>query len=181
MIFPVIYAVVLWFLAARFRRMWQGILIVSIAIGLLALLGTTAIEHEDRWIIGPRASRMPEWWRYGSKQLLILLIPYTILVGGVAVFLVSLPRPRLKMSCRKCSYDLSGLNPLGLVCPECGAEQGPHHCRACGHDLRGQNPLGLICPNCASPWKGLGSGREDEPEQLTPILRKPPPRRSKQA
>jgi hypothetical protein len=116
---------------------------------------------------------LPEWLYSGIHLLLVLLIPYTALVALVAVFLVSLPRAKSKDGCRKCGYNLSGLNPLGLVCPECGAEQSGYRCTGCNHDLRGLDPRSLLCPKCHQPWKGPGSGRENEPEVLVPIPKRP--------
>ncbi|GEM_PF-1540130 len=173
MIFPVLYAVVLWYLAAKFRRTWRGVFAVFIGLMILVLIGSLAIEGERGWLPGSKPAVMPEWWQNGSKQVLVLLIPYTMLVGTVAVFLVVLPRLKLKSGCVKCGYDLTGLRKVGMVCPECGEKQGTHECPSCEHDLTGLNPLGLLCPKCGKAWEGIGSGLEDLPEVLVPIPRTP--------
>jgi hypothetical protein len=134
-ILPVLYAVLVWFLSARFRRRWQGAATVILAVALLTALGSLAVEGDD--LHGQSA--MPEWWQRGSKQFLVLLVPYGLLVGTVACFLVTLPRRKPDRACRGCGYDLDGLEPRDLLCPECGAE-----------------------------WAGAGSGKS-VPEPLIPI------------
>lgn len=173
MIFPVIYAVLVWFLAARFRRRWQGALAVFVGLGLLAALGSMSMTGEAGSIPDRLGIHLPQAIQGGLRLLMVLLVPYTLMVGTIAVFLVCLPNARADTGCRYCHYDLSGLNPLGLVCPECGHEQGPYRCKRCSHDLRGLQPRGLRCPHCGQPWKGPGSGREHEPEELVPIPKHP--------
>lgn len=169
MIFPVIYACLIWFFAAKHRRRWPGVLAVVLGLSVLALIGSTSLT-DDRGAASSGAwFTLPEGLRHGLRLFMVLLVPYGAMVGLVAVFLVCLPRPKVASGCTGCGYDLSGLNPLGLVCPECGLVQGPYRCARCSHDLRGLDPAGLVCPNCAQPWTGAGSGREVLGVALTPI------------
>jgi hypothetical protein len=136
------YAVFVWYLAVRYRRQWRGF--ASVALGVVVLLAIS------RPAIGEHAlsSVLPGGLRIGYRHLLILLIPEAALVGLIGFFIASLPRNESSTACRGCGYDLGGLNPLGLMCPECGRE-----------------------------WRGVGSGREDPPIVLTPIPRAPVRRR----
>ncbi|MFN7021445.1 MAG: hypothetical protein ACK4WH_08980 [Phycisphaerales bacterium] len=180
MILPVIYACLMWFFAAKYRRQWPGVLTVVLGLSVLALIGSTSLTDDRGAASSGALFTIPVGLRHGLRLFMVLLVPYGAMVGLVAVFLVCLPRPKFMTGCKGCGYDLSGLNPLGLICPECGLVQGPYRCLRCAHDLRGLEPAGLVCPNCAEPWTGPGSGRESDGVTLTPILMGPvkPRRRS---
>lgn len=125
MILPVVFATIVWYLAAKFRRQTLGFLVVLLAIAALVLLMRPAIEPDARGaarVVAP----MPEWWKLGSKQVLVLLIPYAALVGSVGLFIACLPRPKEHWQCGKCRYDLRGLSVEIVYCPECGRRLGHH-------------------------------------------------------
>jgi hypothetical protein len=110
-ILPVLYAVLVWYFAMRWRRRWPAFLAVGLGVANLLVLG--AMVHAwDR-------TRAP--WPISELGLLFsLLYPYTALVGVIGVYISLLPRAAKAHECRKCRYDLSGLEPDELVCPECG-------------------------------------------------------------
>ena len=147
-VFFVVYAVLVWYLAARWRRQWLGLLV---AIGGVAGVAFVAFLH---W-------RLSEWTNRGIyiEVLQVLLYPYGVVVGAVALFIAALPRSPRMARCAYCGYDLHGLSavgPSGLICPECGrrvrgsgvpippelrdaspADESPHHAqqqRPQGHD-----------------------------------------------
>lgn len=116
MILPVIYGVMVWYMAMRWRRNWRGFL--AVFIGVSVLLSIQVVLH------GYERTRRP--WPLSELGLLFsLLYPYTALVGGVGVYIATLPRAARSHECKRCRYDMSGLAPDGLVCPECGQAWGP--------------------------------------------------------
>ncbi len=127
MILPVIYSVLVWALAMRWRRRWPAFAVVT--GGLIVLAGMYRVYMA--W--GEKLS--PQY-----KHILILYWPYVVLVGVVGFYIACLPRRAREHECQRCGYDLRGLNPAGLSCPECGAD-----------------------------WCGPGSGREPPVEPLIAI------------
>ncbi len=106
----VLYAILVWYLAIRWRRRLIGL--VSLAAGLagIAFIGYFHLLL-SRWTDG--AIYLP--------LLQIMLYPYGLLVGGAGLFMVCLPRRRPTAYCKACSYDLAGLDPEIDRCPECGS------------------------------------------------------------
>lgn len=126
LVFPIL-ATLVWAFAMRWRRQWPSFAIVTGAVVLLLLLvRLLASWHEH----------LPPMYQLFYE----VLWPYIGLTGGVGYYICCLPRPPAEMQCAKCRYDVSGLNPRGLLCPECGSE-----------------------------WRGKGSEFEPPPVQLTPI------------
>lgn len=115
MILPVVYAMLVWYSAMRFRRQWQGL--ASVTAGVLLLVALNHLMGGERG----------EWSGRGANLLLILLWPYTLLVGSAGYFILCLPRrPSGDYYCSHCYYDFTGLEPANLVCPECGRDwKGP--------------------------------------------------------
>lgn len=140
MILFVFYAMLVWYGAYLWRRRWGGLVVLAAA--LTGLLVVWKVHY-----------RMNGWVEGGNflPVLRVLLAPYIVLVMGVGVVLVCQRRlPRSGYYCRACQYDLSGLEPAALACPECG-----------------------------DPWTGKGSGVEPPEEhiELIPIPTGPPRRR----
>lgn len=102
------YAVIVWYLAARYRR---TLLAYACALSGVALLVTLGYAH---WVVG---RFHPELFIQGMQ---ILLYPYTIVVGAVGVFIASMPHRVEPGCCPACGYDLRGLESPRATCPECG-------------------------------------------------------------
>ena len=135
LIFP-IFATLVWALAMHWRRQWQSFAAVTGSILFLYLIFRLLYVWQEHL---PPLSALA----YGE-----LLWPYIGLTGAIGYYICFLPRPPTETQCRKCRYELSGLNPKGLNCPECGQQ-----------------------------WRGKGSEFEPPPVELTPILREPPKKR----
>jgi hypothetical protein len=137
-----VYAAFVWYLAIRYRRQWAGYASVVVGVLLLLVLARGAVgEHA-------LAASLPAWLLKGYRHLVLMLVPEAALVGLIGFFVASLPRKESVTACRGCGYELRGLDPAGLKCPECG--------RA---------------------WMGRGSGLEEPPIVLTPIRKGPVQRR----
>ena len=136
MIFPVIYAVVIWSVAMHWRRRWPAFAIV--VAGVVALLLLYRLIHVWDAVLPPQ-----------YRHFFLLFWPYTALVGAMGIYIACLPRPARDYECTKCLYDLRGLDPKGLSCPECGE---------------------AFC--------GKGSGREPPEPELIPIPRGSPKSRT---
>lgn len=102
------YAVIVWYLAARYRR---TLLAYACAMSGVVLLVTLGYAH---WVVG---RFHPELFIQGMQ---ILLYPYTIVVGAVGVFIASMPRRAEPGCCPSCGYNLLGLESPKATCPECG-------------------------------------------------------------
>jgi predicted RNA-binding Zn-ribbon protein involved in translation (DUF1610 family) len=153
MIFPIIYAVGTWYLAMRWRRRWLSFAAVTISAGLLCWLGLAVRAGDLDWATAPGGVTGP----LRLHVVEAFLWPYTALVFILGVFISCLRRTApSEAHCPRCHYDLSALDPEGLICPECGAPQ-PFRCMACGCDFSGKNPVGLVCPDCSTIWRGPGA------------------------
>ncbi|MCC5823173.1 MAG: hypothetical protein LAT64_09780 [Phycisphaerales bacterium] len=102
------YAMFVWYLSARYRR---TLLAYACALTGAALLIVLSYGH---WVVG---QANPELMIQGMQ---ILLYPYTAAVGGVGIFIASLPRRYPEGCCRSCGYNLEGLGHPTDSCPECG-------------------------------------------------------------
>lgn len=168
MVFPIVYAVMTWYLAMRWRRRWLSFAAVACSVGLLCALGMALRAGELEWI-GVEGSVA------GTLRLHVIeafLWPYTALVLSLGIFICCIRRTApSEAHCPRCHYDLAALDPEGLVCPECGAPQ-PYRCMACGCDLGGRDPVGLACPDCSTVWRGPGANgiraRLDDAEAQPP-------------
>lgn len=104
-----IYAVVVWFAAARYRRRWGSVAAVGAGVAGLVLVAMFHIQLA-RWTNG----------RIFLPALQLMLYPYTALVALVGAYLSCLPRIIPPTACASCEYDLRGLQRR--ECPECGRE-----------------------------------------------------------
>lgn len=132
-----VYAVAVCVLVARFRRRPLGYILAIIGalipMGVLAILRRVVPPSEDVSTV--------------SLGLIMWAESWFMLAMGLIV--ASLPRPHPKgMFCTGCKYDLTGLHPVDLDCPECGMR-----------------------------WKGKGSGRDIDDVPRIPIPRGPIKRR----
>ncbi len=114
-----IYAVIVWFAAARYRRQWGSF--ASVAAGLAGLILVALLHIQlSRWTNG----------RIYLPVLQAMLYPYIGLVALVGLYLSCLPRGMAATACRACEYDLTGLAAEHVVCPECGREAGARELEA---------------------------------------------------
>ncbi len=109
MIFFAVYAALVWFAAARWRRQWQSF--AWLLVGVLGLIVTAWLHLLlNEWTGG----------RIFLPVLQALLYPYAAFVATIGLYIACMPRARTANACASCEYDLSGLEHEGLVCPECG-------------------------------------------------------------
>lgn|GEM_PF-7023450 len=120
MLFFPAYAFLVWYFAVRHRRRALGFAAVGLGVIGIVLVSLLHAKLRD-WSGGTI--------RIESAQF--LLYTYGVLVFGLGVFLVALPRAprdrRLELGCcLACGYDLRGLDTeLDHLCPECGAAFEP--------------------------------------------------------
>lgn len=140
-LFPV-YAVFVWYFCLRWRRTWIGwaSLFLGVAgIGVLAWFHLTISKLLAGALDGP------------LFPLLLAAEAGFILVVGA--FIATLPLEVAQTPCRRCRYDLAGLDSDNPTCPECGMHHAARKvrrcaCRVCGGELwvaRSDNPA---CPSC---------------------------------
>ncbi|MBX3357554.1 MAG: hypothetical protein KF745_03915 [Phycisphaeraceae bacterium] len=146
MILLAIYAVFIWFLASRWRRSWRSVAVVVAGVAAIAAPVHLLSLYDKHALFGVLRSEL----------FSVLLWPYAGTVLAVGLFICVLPR-RVPGDgyCRVCGYDLHGLDPRGLMCPECGAEQF-YRCGVCDLDFGDADPLAIVCPRCHTPWSGPG-------------------------
>jgi hypothetical protein len=138
----VVYAVLAWYLAFKWRREWRGFGVVLLSLAGVALVAYFHICL-NRWTNG----------RIYLPVLQVLLYPYGVLVGMVGVFLAVLPL-RHKFSCRACGFELSGLESDNPRCPECGLEEAARPCpfgvcATCALELNEDEAEAGLCDRCA--------------------------------
>lgn len=109
----VIYAVAVWYAAARWRRRWESFAWIGAGFAGLVLV---AYFH---WRLNI--------WTHGNiylPVLRVLLYPYTALVVVIGLFIALLPRRVIPWAhCPGCLYDLRGLDAPVESCPECGMNE----------------------------------------------------------
>ena len=104
-----VYALLVWYNAARWRRHWASFAAVAVGVAGLLLVAYFHLCLND-WTHG----------RIYLRVLQIMLYPYTVLVAAVGLYIACLPRRVPDHACVKCRYDLRGLAGETDVCPECG-------------------------------------------------------------
>ena len=140
-LFPV-YAVLVWALAWRWRRSWLGY--AAVLMGLLGV-GLLGLIHRFTELVFPSMVQGP--------LFPLLLVTEAVMVLVVGTFIVCLPRHRIDRPCRRCHYELSGLEDENPTCPECGMAHAARRvrarrCRRCAGVLyvgRGENPACGAC------------------------------------
>lgn len=141
-LFP-LYAVVVGFLVAKFRRRWQGFAITLLAVVLVGLVG---VLH---WWLG-----ILSHGRLQVDNMRIILIGYGLLIGAMGTFIACLGHQH-PWHCQFCGYNLLGHAEHNPMCPECGRKSalkafGKERCRYCGLNLhkRGEDPSMELCTKC---------------------------------
>jgi hypothetical protein len=136
----VIYAVAVWYAAARWRRRWPSF--AWVGLGLAGLLMVAYIHYRlNVWSDG----------KIYLPVLRSLLYPYTIMVVMVGVYIACLPRSKPgEHRCSCCRYDLAGLT-LPAPCPECGTPNAAIRARRATPGRPG-------APGSGDPrWKGAAA------------------------
>lgn len=102
------YALLVWYFVARYRRSLRAFAYALAGIATLVGIGYL------HWLLG---HYHPEFFIQGLQML---LYPYTVMVGAVALFIAGLPRRTNPGACVHCGYNLIGLGYPVAHCPECG-------------------------------------------------------------
>jgi hypothetical protein len=114
----VIYAAIVWWLAAKWRRTWRSFVVVT--VGVLFILAIA--KGHDRLAVFTG-------FRFVGVMVNALLYPYVILLGLMGYYIAVIPRPvgeGAHKPCRHCGYDLVGAEEFAsTLCPECGADWRP--------------------------------------------------------
>jgi hypothetical protein len=112
-----IHAVVVWALAFRWRRRWLGLGIVLFGAVVPALITGAPLLLS----VIP-----PDWqpFRFGL-ELKLLFWAEAVIVLGLGLFIVAMPRSPGYPHCAHCRYDIRGLDASITSCPECGSPISP--------------------------------------------------------
>ncbi|MDX2146766.1 MAG: hypothetical protein SFZ23_04520 [Planctomycetota bacterium] len=141
----ILYTALIWWLAYKYRRQWQG---VATVLGSAAFIVFVSVLHVQvsRWTRGE--------FYLPVVQFFIYMFGLLVLVGSV--FFVCVPR-RLGRHCRSCNYNVDGLAEEGkFLCPECGKrhafarEADMTRCPRCRGDLTRElrKPGNVECHKC---------------------------------
>lgn len=143
MLFPA-YALVVWYFAMKWRRMWRGF--AAVVLGTLGVHFVAMLYMKIGPLFG--MSRV--------ESMLLLLYPFAGIVAVVGLYLVLLPRVAHE-ACRRCGYSLHGLEARArdglIVCPECGcrhavAQTTEPNCTQCGTAVRPHGRDDWLCTGC---------------------------------
>lgn len=144
LLFPA-YAIFVWYFCVRFRRQVWGFVALAFGLTLVATLATL----QRRLYLA-----------YDSDSFMVTHLDFLLwleffAIGAVGLFLACLPTHAADVPCRKCGYELSGLDDSNPTCPECGtasAARKPKRmtCGACGvrSDMDPEQPR---CTACEAP------------------------------
>jgi hypothetical protein len=131
-----LYAVLTWYFCFRFRRRAWGWLALGVSLMLIAMV--MMIERRVRtWVGAPDNA---------FTSLQFVLWGEVIIVGLGGAFILCLRRGSAEVPCRKCGYELAGLEVENPRCPECGLgeaafrpdQEPPRHVRHARQRLRTQ-------------------------------------------
>ncbi len=133
MILFLFYAAFVWYFCFRWRRHWIGFASVFAGIAAVWLL-SHSVRLIARWLV--RSGELPA---VDTRLFDMLLGLEAVIVGVVGVFFACLPRERPHIPCRRCGYELHGLEQDNPRCPECGLEHAAakvkrRRCPVCGHE-----------------------------------------------
>ena len=133
MVLFLFYAVFIWHLCFRFRRQWKGL--AALTCGMLLLwLASDLYRMAIRWAKATHNTLLDTG--HDGKLFLMLLALEAVIVAVVGIFFWCLPRHRAVKPCRRCKYELEGLDDDNPTCPECGlhaaaAKVRRRHCPSC--------------------------------------------------
>lgn len=152
MIIFLFYAVFVWYLCFRFRRQWTGVVCFLCSMGALWLLADL-YRLAIRWAKLHRFSLLDT--RNDGQLFLMLLAVEAVIVAAVGIFFWCLPRHMAQVPCRRCGYELAGLDDDNPTCPECGLEAAAARvrdqtCPQCGQCGQWRTDREL-CKKCHTP------------------------------
>lgn len=156
----VLYAALVWYAAIRWRRSWLGLLCVLAGLAGVALIAFAHIKL-NQWTHG----------RIYLPVLQVLLYPYGALILMIGLFILTIPRIYAGSQCRKCGYELKGLETHVRRCPECGTVHAMFHetgnaCATCAGELGASDGDTRVCEECKTVHLlGPASLRETPPER----------------
>lgn len=108
-LFP-LYAFLVWYACLRWRRRVLGVAALAMGIMLIALLAHLDLAIR-RWLHMTDTGPLFRFMLYAEGGM----------VGMVGALLVLLPPTRRAQTpCRRCGYELLGLDDANPTCPECG-------------------------------------------------------------
>jgi hypothetical protein len=114
-----LYAMIVAYFAARWRRRVRGVLVVVAGEAILVFFAWVHLR-----IPVLAAEGVSFFQDINILPFQLMLYPYMVLVAVMGAFIVAMPRKAPVDSCWYCRYDLSSLidEPGVLICPECGRE-----------------------------------------------------------
>jgi len=127
------YAVLVWYFCLRYRRTWKGI--AALVSGLL-LVGLTARVYEWAMLWTQLRGSVLFESRPDARIFSMLLGVEAVIILIVGVFFLALPHRAAIKPCRKCDYELAGLELMNPTCPECGLT------------FAAVKPISRACPVC---------------------------------
>lgn len=133
MILFAFFAMLVWYLVARWRRQPRGFMVVLAGAGVAAMGGWLAPDT----LISPDVRVLLK-----GEAGIILLVGMLILV---------MPRHDPVLACAGCGTAFHGARRRVQACGTCGTLSG--HCEYCGYTLTGLPSSTIICPEC-------GTGRD---------------------
>ena len=165
LLFP-LYAFAVWAVCLRLRRRWWGAAALAGAVVIILTVARLDLAAR-RWL---NMSTSP----FTSLQLLMWGEVFLVTVVGATILLM--PRHRVETPCRRCGYDLLGLEHDNPTCPECGLQGAARRpvrakCVACGRRKQ-FDPGATICRDCAS---AAASGTAAPPAAQSPAGQGPAP------
>jgi ribosomal protein S27AE len=142
LLFP-IYAMLVWFACYRYRRTFAGF--CAVAAGTAGVITIALLERRVRLWLDIDANPLT------NLQFLLWIEAGT--VGLLGLVCVMAPQHRAEVPCRRCGYELEGLEHENPTCPECGttfAARRPTkmRCGRCGERSL-MDPIKPRCEACA--------------------------------
>lgn len=119
MILFAFYAALIWYACWRFRRRWIGV--AAYAAGLFGLYFV--------WKVYTAMVRFTHG-AWDTASMLVIFSAEAFIVTVVGGTLLAVRRNRVELPCRKCRYELAGLEAESPTCPECGLPDAGRRRRA---------------------------------------------------
>lgn len=140
-IFP-LYAALVWYCCARWRREFLGFAAYVAGVACIVLLVYVDVRLM-RLVFNTGA----------SPTFLLLLWAEAGIIALIGGFVVLSPKERVARPCRGCGYELEGLDDPNPRCPECGiadafSEPADGSCVSCGTRTATVSARAPRCERC---------------------------------